>query len=102
MEIISEYILMILLSERFSNFAISVSERSGFPKINRSEISFFCFSLPSKAEQHAIALSANAIEEKIMKEQEFKEKLLHFKQALMQDLLTGKVRVPEKMMEAMP
>jgi hypothetical protein len=30
------------------------------------------------------------------------EKRKQLKQALMQDLLTGKVRVPENMMEAMP
>ena len=38
----------------------------------------------------------------IQKEMSVLEKRKQLKQALMQDLLTGKVRVPENMMEAIP
>jgi type I restriction enzyme S subunit len=49
--------------------------------------------LPSLPEQHRIAEILEAIDNTIEKEQKYKEKLERIKQGLMEDLLTGKVRV---------
>ena len=98
-DINSQFLFMILLSERFSNYAISVSERSGFPKINRTELSFYRFALPQKKEQERIAKAIKSIEEKIELEETFKVKVQNIKQGLMQDLLTGDVRIPESLIQ---
>jgi type I restriction enzyme S subunit len=48
---------------------------------------------PPLPEQHRIALILSQIDETIEKEQKYKRKLKQIKQGLMEDLLTGKVRV---------
>jgi type I restriction enzyme, S subunit len=54
-EIDPRYLLALLLSERFSRFAESVSGRSGIPKINRLELEEFKLPLPPIDQQHRIA-----------------------------------------------
>lgn len=54
-QIVPEYLLSILLSDRFTLFANSCSNRTGIPKINRDELSQFKLVLPSLPEQAAIA-----------------------------------------------
>ena len=49
--------------------------------------------LPSLSEQSRIASVLSSAEEAIEKEQSYKEKLLALKRGLMEDLLTGKVRI---------
>jgi type I restriction enzyme S subunit len=49
--------------------------------------------LPPLPEQQRIAEILSQIDQAIEKEEQYKEKLEHLKQGLMQDLLTGKVRV---------
>ena len=63
----AEYLLEILLSDAFSQFAISGSMRTGMPKVNRKHLAEFCYDLPSTEDQkqylnHARALHA-AIDE---------------------------------------
>lgn len=50
-DITSTYLLNVLLSKRFTDFAISCSSRTGIPKINREEISGFRFFLPPISDQ---------------------------------------------------
>src|SRR5207253_2275528 len=53
------FLLMIVLSESFSRFAVSVSQRSGFPKINRSELAEYSLAVPQREEQDsAMVISA--------------------------------------------
>lgn len=59
---------------------INEFKKIGFPK-------------PPLPEQHRIASILSQIDEAIEKEQRYKEKLERIKQGLMEDLLTGKVRV---------
>jgi len=49
--------------------------------------------LPPLPEQHRIVSILSQIDEAIEKEQKYKEKLERIKKGLMEDLLTGKVRV---------
>jgi len=63
------------------------------PLITQSFISKLQIILPPSPEQHHIASILSQIDETIEKEQKYKEKLERIKQGLMEDLLTGKVRV---------
>jgi len=61
--------------------------------INTDILSKLPIILPSLPEQHRIAEILSQIDETIKKEQKYKEKLERIKHGLMEDLLTGKVRV---------
>jgi type I restriction enzyme, S subunit len=83
------FLLEILLGENFTRFAITVSERSGIPKMNRKELSEYVLALPKREEQKLIV---NVIEnnDKLLDIETSKvDKLKRIKTALMQDLLTG-------------
>lgn len=91
----SGFLVRIVLSEHFSQYAESVSVRSGMPKINRDELSAYSFACPpTLAEQEAIAEAlgdANALVESL---ERLLAKKRNLKQAVMQQLLTGKKRLP--------
>jgi len=63
------------------------------PIVNKNKFSRIKIPLPPLPEQHRIASILSQIDETIEKEQKYKEKLERIKQGLMEDLLTGKVRV---------
>ena len=63
------------------------------PIVNKSAFSKIPLPLPPLPEQQRIAEILTQIDQTIEKEQQYKEKLQKIKQGLMQDLLTGKVRV---------
>ncbi|MBZ9859700.1 hypothetical protein [Mesorhizobium sp. CA12] len=89
------FIAAVLLSERFTNFAVSVSARSGMPKINRTELSqYFCAFPLHEHEQHAIAgalADADALVETL---EMLIEKNRAIKQGMMESLFTGEIRLP--------
>jgi type I restriction enzyme S subunit len=64
-EIDSRYLLALLLGEKFSRFAESVSGRSGIPKINRRELEEFSIPLPPVEEQRQIADILGSVDEQI-------------------------------------
>ena len=47
----NEYLLEILLSDRFTRFAVSMSMRTGMPKINREQLSKYQCIIPSLSKQ---------------------------------------------------
>ena len=61
--------------------------------VNTKILEKFKIFLPPLLEQHRIAGILSQIDETIEKEKKYKEKLERIKQGLMEDLLTGKVRV---------
>ncbi len=63
------------------------------PNINSQEYSSLKFVLPPLSEQKEIANIIDTLDNKIQKEKSYKEKLEKLKKGLMQDLLTGKVRL---------
>lgn len=71
----------------------AIGEGSTFQAIARSQIFNFKIPLPLPCEQQRIASILSQIDEVIEKEQAYKEKLERIKKGLMEDLLTGKVRV---------
>lgn len=88
-----EFIFATILGESFSRYAESVSERSGFPKINRKELSEFILALPSEKEQERIGALSSVFDETLYFNHNCLSKLRRLKSALMQDLLTGRRRV---------
>jgi len=91
--LVSRFLLDVILGEHFSRFAASVSERSGFPKINRTELGEYRLALPSQDEQLEVASIMNSHDIRIRTEEQYRDKLKLQKKGLMHDLLTGKVRV---------
>lgn len=63
------------------------------PRVNLTQIRSLQLPLPSIYEQQRIASILSQIDETIEKEKKYKEKLGRIKQGLMEDLLTGNVRV---------
>jgi Restriction endonuclease S subunits len=63
------------------------------PSLKLPHLLNFIFPFPPLPEQQKIAEILLQIDQTIEKEQQYKEKLQRIKQGLMQDLLTGKVRV---------
>lgn len=89
-----DFILNLLLSEPFTNFAVSTSTRSGIPKINRVELAQFRTTVPSADEQHRIGGFLNSADRLIKSLELFIAKKRAVKQGLMQELLTGSSRLP--------
>jgi type I restriction enzyme S subunit len=57
-----DYLYHLLLTERFTRFALLGSERAGMPKVNRDYLSRFTTKLPSIGEQQAFASKLDALE----------------------------------------
>jgi type I restriction enzyme S subunit len=87
------FLFATVLGEQFSRFAESVSMRSGIPKINREEFSEYCLPLPPLSEQTKISDAIVSMDRRITDKWAYLSKLFCLKKALMQVLLTGKVRV---------
>ncbi|QKG84703.1 hypothetical protein GXN76_09625 [Kroppenstedtia pulmonis] len=89
----SYFLLLVILGEHFSRYADACSGRTGIPKLNREELSQFKVALPPIEEQKRIVSVAHLQDKRIQKEQSYLNKLQQLKKGLMEDLLTGKVRV---------
>ncbi|HBR1509828.1 TPA: restriction endonuclease subunit S [Klebsiella quasipneumoniae subsp. quasipneumoniae] len=91
-----KFILPLILGERFSKYAESVSARSGMPKINRAEIADFLFVMPSqRKEQTAISNVLFDTDKLIIALEKIIAKKLAIKIATMQQLLTGRTRLTQ-------
>lgn len=66
---------------------------STFLELSKNSFRKFCIPYPTLPEQHRIAEILTAADERIEKEEAYREKLQQIKKGLMQDLLTGRVRV---------
>jgi len=74
---------------------LSQLQGSGQPNLSKTIIDTIQIPLPPLPEQKRIASILSQIDEAIEKEKKYKEKLERIKRGLMEDLLTGKVRVNE-------
>ncbi|MEM9861011.1 MAG: restriction endonuclease subunit S [Myxococcota bacterium] len=87
------FLLAAILGEPFSQFAETVSMRSGFPKINRKELGEYILWIPTRAEQNQIAAVLVSNDRRQAQEEAELSKLHLLKQGLMEDLLKGRVSV---------
>lgn len=69
------------------------NEATGVPSLSVSNLNPIKFATPPKLEQESISNIISEQDELIEKEEKYKDKLQHLKLGLMEDLLTGKVRV---------
>ena len=92
--LIPQFLLAVLLSDRFTNFTATQSGRTGIPKINREELSLFQFGLPTKSEQFSIAQHIDATTKSYMAECQTLVNLHSLKSSLSSSLLSGELRVP--------
>jgi len=89
----SKYYLFLIqheLIQRQLNNLVSGTTVKGISAKNLRKVNFI---IPPLLEQRRIAEVLSQLDETIEKEQKYKEKLERIKQGLMEDLLTGKVRV---------
>lgn len=82
------FLLAVVLGQEFTRFAISVSERSGLPKINRQELGEYYLALPPLEYQKRISTILEAIDSAINQTYILIDKLKAMKAGLLHDLLT--------------
>lgn len=90
----SSFVLHLLLGQDFTDFAVSVSARSGIPKINREELAEFRLNTPNPGEQRAIGQALDGADRSISCLERLIAKKQAIKQGMMQQLLTGRTRLP--------
>lgn len=84
------YYLLKFNKSNYEKYTIQTTQKN----LNKKIVSEFIISVPSSlSEQRKIAEILESIDNAIEKEQKYKEKVERIKQGLMDDLLTGKVRV---------
>jgi len=89
------FMFAVLLGHHFSKYAESVSVRSGMPKINRVELAEYLVALPpTKAEQEAVAEALSDADAFIESLEQLIDKKRQIKHGAIQELLTGKRRLP--------
>lgn len=88
----TSYIKYYLEREKQPIFSLASGGGSTFPNITSKDLSNLPCMCPSLPEQHRIAEILTAADDRIEKEEAYRDKLLQIKKGLMQDLLTGKVR----------
>jgi len=93
-DVVSGFVIAIVLGHDFSKYAESVSVRSGMPKINRAELAEYSLPLPPLPEQRAIAEALSDVDALLASLDTLIAKKRDLKQAAMQQLLTGKTRLP--------
>ena len=81
-------------SDRYWDWVATMSIRSGQPGINGQEYGTFLLPLPPPSEQHAIAEALSEVDRLLGALEALIAKKRAIKQAAMQQLLTGKTRLP--------
>ncbi len=91
----SKFISYLLISGIITNQLATLSHGGTMDVLNGTTIRKLRFGIPSLKEQRRIAEILTAADQRIEKEEAYRDKLLQLKKGLMQDLLTGKVRVKD-------
>lgn len=90
----ARYVFACLHTQRYWQWVNTISVRSGQPGINGEEYSAYLLPLPPRPEQAAIAGTLSDVDNLISSLQKLIEKKKAMKQGAMQELLTGKKRLP--------
>lgn len=92
---VAKYVYYLFLSIGFERF----SSGSGVPTLNRNDVHDFKIAVPPKPEQSAISQILSNMDEEIQTLQTRLSKTQQIKQGMMQQLLTGKVRLVKPLHE---
>ena len=89
-----EFLVYALKQERFRREVMKVATISANTNINQDALSKLFISIPTQEEQQKISSILSSIDKTIEENQRKLEQAKFLKKSLMNDLLTGKVRVP--------
>jgi type I restriction enzyme S subunit len=92
-KVLGEYLKYFLMGPQIQNFVKTIAIQSQQANINLEHVRNFFVALPSLGEQKRIFEILNTVDNKLILERKEKERLKRIKQALMDLLLTGKIRV---------
>jgi type I restriction enzyme S subunit len=90
----ASFVLHSILGQDFTNFAASVSARSGIPKINREELSEYRMRVPPAPEQRAIGRALDNADGLIAALERMIAKKQAIKQGMIQELITCAAHAP--------
>ncbi|MES3630283.1 MAG: restriction endonuclease subunit S [Longimonas sp.] len=98
-----EFLMHVLLSESFSQFAVLASERVAMPKVNRDALNDFIVVRPPVDEQRQIiehlAGDLSKIDMVVERERELIQKLQELRTSLISEIVTGKIDVRDELPE---
>ena len=89
----SKYVFYSMCSNRYKQWVLSESMRSGQPGLNLEQLKSFLLLLPSPSEQTRIASVLTSMDNEITALEAKKKKYEAIKQGMMQQLLTGRIRL---------
>ncbi|MEJ6551680.1 MULTISPECIES: restriction endonuclease subunit S [Psychrobacter] len=89
----ADYLFYYMLGPKFYSTAVSMSMRTGMPKINRTDLDTIKINIPPLPEQQKIAKILSTWDKAISTTERLIENSTQQKKALMQQLLTGKKRL---------
>ncbi len=89
----ADYLFYYMLGPKFYSTAVSMSMRTGMPKINRTDLDTIKINIPPINEQQKIAKILSTWDKAISTTERLIENSTQQKKALMQQLLTGKKRL---------
>ena len=81
-----KYLYSIIQTQNFYDYSVSVSKRSGMPKINRDELNAYLFLAPSILEQNKIGTFLLLLDDFISLHQRKLEKLKNIKKACLEKM----------------
>ena len=85
-KVVQEYLFTILQTKDFFNYSVSVSKRSGMPKINRDELNAYSFFATSNEEQKQIGELFLSLDNLITLHQRKCDRLKELKKGLLQKM----------------
>ena len=91
--LVNEYVFHYINSEIFYEQLMKLTNTSAQPNFGKQDMDKILITVPSKKEQQKIASILSKVDEKIDMYENKKQKLEELKKGLMQQLLTGKIRV---------
>ena len=86
------YLALVLVSPSFTDYARTCSDRTGIPKINRTDLLRFQLRLPSLSEQRAIGAVCDSVDTAIERARAERCDLQSLQASTADALLTGRVR----------
>ena len=87
------YLALVLLSQSFTDYTRTCSDRTGIPKINRIDLFKYRLTLPQLPEQRTIAAMLDGVDGAIARAREERDMFRSLKEATADALLTGRVRI---------
>ena len=91
-----KFLFSLIQTSDFFNYSVSVSKRSGMPKINRDELNAYSFYMPSEEEQEKIGSSLLQLDNLITLHQRKYNKLLNVKKSMLEKMFPkNESNIPE-------